>query len=195
MNTDAHVDSIKQLVQRVRGILDWLWGVFSSLLIIVAFAVIMYFTGARDTVLWLNAKTWEQTHCEIDQVYSGRREKTEAGSTSVSISFKISASYRYRTDYGSFSGNRYDFKGILRSSYRSVKQDLQYLRTNPTVPCYYNPRKPEQSVINRGFQLDFLIMLLPLCTLGVFAYMALQSLLNRFGINKLIQPKKRGFLP
>jgi len=187
--------SVKRIFSPVISVLSWVGDVFVSLLLIALFVSVLYFTGAREVWLWLNAMTWEQTQCEIDQVYSGRQESSEAGSTSVNISFRVSASYRYRNDFGTFMGNRYDFKGIFRSSYQSVKQDLNYLRKNNLVACYYNPRKPDQSVINRGFQWDFLIILLPMLTLGPFAYMALHSLLKKLGIKKLMRPKQRGFLP
>jgi len=175
--------------------LNWLWSVFVSLLVIVAFLAILYFTGARDTWLWLNSMTWDKTQCEINQVFSGRKENTETGSTSVSVSFKVSATYSYNTDYGSFVGNRYDFRGIFRSSYQAVKNDLNYLRSNSTVPCYYNPGKPEQSVINRSFQADFLIALIPFLSLGAFPHMAICSLARKFGIKKTTERVKRGFLP
>ena len=195
METGGNTLTFKQLLEPVASVLSWLWSVFVSLLVIVTFITVLYFTGARETWLWLNAQTWEQTQCEIDHVYSGRKEKTSAGSTSVEVSFQVSASYRYQTDYGSFIGNRYDFKGIFPSSYQAVKEDLNYLRSHPRVPCYFNPRKPEQSVINRGFQNDFLIMLIPLFSLGLFAYMAFTSLLTTLGIRKLWQTKPKRFLP
>jgi len=195
MEADRVLVDSKQPLKIVISALNWLWSVFASVLVIAAFILVMYFTGARETGLWLNAMTWEQTQCEIDQVYSGRQESTETGSTSTSVSFKVSAAYRYQNDFGAYVGNRYDFRGMFRSSYQSVKKDLDYLRNNSSVPCYYNPRKPEQSVINRGFQTDFLIALIPLFTLGLFAWMALHSLLGKFGISKLFRPKKRSFLP
>lgn len=189
------IGNFKQVLLPIKSVLDWLWSVLFSLLVIGAFVGIMYFTGARETWLWLTAKTWEQTQCEIDSVYSGRQEKTEgAGSTSVSISFKVSASYRYRNDFGAFTGRRYDFRAF-RSSYQSVKKDLDYLRSNSKVKCYSNPRRPEQSVINRDFQNTMLIMLVPLFSMGGFAYLALASLLEKFGITRLFQRKQKRFLP
>ncbi len=194
METGRYPANFKHSLETITAALSWVWSVFFSLLVIGTFLAIMYFTGARETWLWLNAKTWEQTQCEINQVYSGRKESTKAGSTSVKISFKVSASYTYHNEFQSFTGSRYDFRGIFTSSYQSVKDDLHYLRSNSIVPCYFNPRKPEQSVINRGFQLDFLIMLIPLFPLGMFAYMALSSLLSKLGFNRLFQKKPKRFL-
>lgn len=195
MGVETDAGTVRQLLDSATAVFQWVWRVVTSLLVITAFVAVMYFTGARETFLWLNAMTWQETQCEIDAVYSGRRESGKSGSKSGSVSFKVSASYRYRNDYGRFVGSRYDFKGMFGSSYQSVQNDLHYLRNNARVPCYYNPRKPEQSVINRQFQIDSLIMLLPLFTLGLFAYMALCSLMRMLGIRRLVQPKKRGFLP
>ena len=190
MEADRQIANFKQLFMPIVLVLNWLWSVVLSLVIIGGIVGILYFTGARETWLWLNAMTWEQTQCEIDRVYNGRQERTEgAGSTSVKISFKVSASYRYRNDFGAYVGRRYDFKRF-RGSFQSVKKDLNYLRSNATVPCYYNPRKPEQSVINRGFQTSFFFILIPILSLGIFAYMMFLNLLQKLDVRKLFQRKQ-----
>lgn len=183
-------NDFKRYFRRVLTPFVWLWRVFAALLVIVSFIAILYFTGARETWLWLNAKTWEEAQCQIDQVFSGRKEKPATGSTSWSVRFKVSASYRYRTDYGAYVGDRYDFRGIWDNSYQSVKKDLEYLRNNTSVPCYFNPRNPKQSVINRSYQFDALIMFIPLLSLGAFAYLAFVSLLGSFGIRRKPEREK-----
>jgi hypothetical protein len=136
-----------------------LWSVLISLSIVFSFLAIMFFTGGREFSLWLSSVSWQETQCEILKATYDRREKNQAGSGSVDISFKTIVSYRFQTDFGAYRGS-----------------------------CY---RKPTQSVISRGFQSDFFWMLIPLLSIGPFAYMALMSILGKFR-----PPKKvKSFLP
>lgn len=167
-----------------------LWSILISFVVVVSFLAIVYFVGGREFYLWVNSVTWQETQCEILKATYDRQEKGEVGSSSVKISFKTIVSYRFKTDFGSYRGNRYNFS-LWRTSLRSVRNDFKYLSSSKHLPCYYNPRQPEQSVISRQFQTDFLWMLIPLLSLGPFAYIALTNILSKFR-----RPKKvKTFLP
>jgi hypothetical protein len=187
-------------LQRLYGLfitaLRTLWAVFSSLVVIVGFCVIMYFTGAKDFALWVYSHTWQETQCEIRLASYDRRESSKSGSSSTNITFKIVTSYTYRDDYGSYRGDRYHFEP-WRTSYQSVKQDFSHLKSNTYLPCFYSARFPELSVIDRSFQSSFLWMLIPLLSIGPFAYLALRYLLQ-LTLGRWVpalQPKPRRRLP
>lgn len=158
-----------------KTLLDTLWGIFCSLLVIAGFAGVMYFTGAKELALWASAKSWEETKCEIKLATMDRQEHKKVDSTFVKKSFRTVTKYDYVIDEGSFKGNRYNFERF-RSPYKTVKTDFDYLTSAKKLPCYYNPRQPEQSVIDRSFRTTFAWLLVPLLSIGPFAYMALEYL-------------------
>jgi len=162
-------------------VLNKIWIVFFCLVVIAAFVGIMYFTGAREFSYWVRSFVWEETQCEIRLATFDRRETTSSGSSGISsskkVTFSVVTKYHFRNDDGSYVGRRYDFSRF-RKGYRSVKKEWDYLASQPYIPCYYSASNPELSVINRRFQKDFLWLLVPLFSIGLFAYMALTWLIS-----------------
>ena len=196
MSTDTPAKNQNGFPALIVKALKTLWSVFFSLIVVVSFCAIMYFLGAKDLALWAYSQTWDETQCEIKLATYDRQERTKTGSTSTDITFKIITSYTYRDDYGSYRGDRFHFDN-WRTSYQSVKKDYAYLSSKTYLPCFYNPRNPELSVIDRSFQLSFLRLLIPLLSIGPFAYMALTYLYTlSFGpiVNRL-RPKPQRSLP
>ncbi len=175
---------------RMGAALAWLWSVSISLIVIAGFLVVIYFVGGRNIALWIGSATWTPAQCEILKATYDRRETSEAGSTSVKITWRTVVKYAFSNDDGHFTGNTYDF-GYWRTSLRKVRKNHAHLSSAKYVPCYYNSRNPQQSVISRKFHPDFLWTLIPLLSLGPFAYMAYTNILS-----KGRRPQKvKSFLP
>jgi len=168
------------ITNKLKAVLAMLWTVFSSITIIGGLLAILYFVGGRETFYWLNAMTWEKTNCQVHQarIVSYKKDK--------STNYRLTTSYSFTDETDKYFGNRYDFSvGDGSSSRGPSAQAVRYLRNNQTVSCYYNPNDPEQSVIDRSFQLSFLFMLIPLILLALFGTMALG------GLWRMITRKKR----
>jgi len=175
---------------RIAAAMAWLWSIFVSLVVVVGVVAILYFVGGRDIALWTSSYTWQPAQCEILKATYDRKETSEAGSTSVKISWRTVVKYQFRDDYGHYTGNRYDFS-LWRTSLSKVRKNHAHLSSSKYIPCYYNSRNPQQSVISRKFPADLLWTLVPLLSLGPFAYMAFMNILS-----KLRRPKKvKRFLP
>jgi len=164
--------------------------------VVCGFCAIMYFVGAKDFALWAYAKTWSQATCEIKLATYDRRWTGESVSGSGgSPSFTIITSYTFwDKNENQYRGNRFHFEP-WPTGYKAFKKDKNYLTSSTHLPCYYSKNNPELSVIDRSFQLFFLFLLVPLLSIGPFAYISLRYLYAN-SVGKLLpQPRTKRFLP
>jgi len=165
---------LKTIIEKIKATLKMLWALFASVVIIGGLVGILYFVGGREAMTWISAMRWEQTTCHVLRAklvsYEGNDDSTY---------YRINTSYRFTDETDKYFGDRYDFSiGEGSSSRGPSARAVRYLKNNPTVPCYFNPNDPEESVIDRGFQWTFLFMLIPLVLLALFGRLALGGLIG-----------------
>ena len=148
----------------------------AALIIGVCLLAILYFVGGRDFYLWASAKQWIETECTIQSasLHSHTSTSEDSGTTEY---YRVDTTYWFLDETDVVYGDRYDFSGNASSTdFGPKSRAVRYLKSNPTVPCYYNPRNPEESVINRSFRLYILFMFIPLVLLIMFGLIVINSL-------------------
>jgi hypothetical protein len=97
----------------------------------------------------LMAMTWEKTPCVIDASHVSR-------STGKGTTYSVDITYHYRRGDRRFTSDRYSFS-VGKTAGRASKEAI--VRSYPSGSesfCFVNPNAPEQAVIDRGLQLDYL---------------------------------------
>lgn len=165
---------LKTIIRKIKAALEMLWTVFSSVAIIGGLLGILYFVGGREAMSWISAMRWQETTCQVHGAKLNSNRDIDGDS-----SYSISTSYSFIDEADKHFGNRYDFSiGEGSSSRGPSARAVRYLKNNPSVPCYFNPNNPEESVIDRSFHWNFLFMIIPLVLLGLFGTMAMGGLIG-----------------
>jgi len=127
--------------------------------VVLGLAVLTYFAGGRDIYLWAASKQWIETTCVVE--YAALDSQTDSDGDE---GYRVSTAYSFKDEADYFRGTRYAFNGFdwYSSNYVAPSRAVKYLKRNAAaVPCYYNPRNPDQSVIDRRFQTETLFVLVP----------------------------------
>lgn len=120
--------------------------------------VLLYFVTVRPLLLFLDARTWPETPCEI--VSSSVGSHRSSGKNS-STTYSIDIVYRYKVGGREYRSERYELMGGS-SSGRSGKLEVvgRYPAGTKTI-CYVSPTDPTEALLNRGLSPFMLIGLIP----------------------------------
>ncbi len=165
------------LLYQLRRALRALWSLVLLLLIGGALLALLYFVGGRDFYLWVSAKQWIETECNIQNASVGSQIHTSDGGGKEQR-YRVVTNYWFYDEAEVVYGNRYNFMGEGYSTgFGKKSRAVRYLNNNPKVPCYYNPHNPDQSVIDRSFNPYMLFMIIPLVFLLMFVLAVFGSLM------------------
>lgn len=175
------------ILYQLRCALNALWSIALFLIVGGALLALLYFVGGRDFYLWVSAQQWIETECTIQSASVGS-QTSRSDSGSKTTRYRVNTNYWFLDESDVVQGNRYNFMGSGYSTgFGEKSRAVRYLNNNLKVPCFYNPKKPDQSVIDRSFNPYMLFMLIPLVFLVMFV-------LGVFGSLKRSSKKGKRFL-
>ena len=114
-----------------------------EIVLLVGILILFYFIYIYN--LSINTRNWNPVQCQIE---ISEMEKSDIGNR---ISYKAKVKYSYRVD-----GKIYFSKRIFVGDYNwknlpsSVKKHLNKYKQGAKVTAYYNPMKPNKSVLETG---------------------------------------------
>ncbi len=126
-----------------------------SIFFIIGIAV-FYFIGIVPTMRVFAAKEWKTVTCRIISSEVGRHHARKGSTYSIDIM------YSYVIDGKEYRSNRYNFMSGSSSGYEGKKRVVDNYPAGSERTCYVNPEDPCDSVLYRGFSLQFLLALIPL---------------------------------
>jgi hypothetical protein len=151
-----------------KGVLLVLAAVFISVALALGWVMI-----AQPTVLLIHAQSWTPTNCVIvrSQLTShpySTEQVDSSGHRSVTTrtAYGHDLLYRYEVGGRQYVGRRDRF--FESSAGQATNQAIvDRFREGATVPCFVDPRQPEQVVLDRGVGLEVAWGLVPLLTLAI----------------------------
>jgi hypothetical protein len=132
----------------------WVLGLFFS----VFFFAGVFATYALGVRPWLDvreARNWQEVKARI---ISSEVESHSDDTTTYSVAIK----YTYRVNGRNYTGDQYDFTAGSTSARSGVAEIAERFREGKTVPCYVNPKNPEESVLERREVRDWGFGFIPL---------------------------------
>lgn len=136
------------------------WGLplLFAILTIAGAAFSFYFYDPVRVLI--SARSWAESQCQVQFSRVGVHDGDD------STTYSIDVLYSWRVSGREYRSSRYGLFA-MSSSGRSAKQRrVEQLPAGASVPCYINPRDPEDAILNRDFTPLLFIGLVPL---GVFA--------------------------
>ncbi|MEM7588274.1 MAG: DUF3592 domain-containing protein [Acidobacteriota bacterium] len=118
--------------------------------------VATYFLAWKPLSSIVAAQSWTETECVI----VSSQVATHRGSENYTYSIDIR--YTYEVDWQTFHGDRYQFSIGSSSGYAGKARVVEAHPPGSETPCYYDPKNPERSVINRKPGIYLLWSLFPL---------------------------------
>jgi hypothetical protein len=161
-----------------RGFMLVFFGLF--LLFGVGFLVPFFIRPALQV---LEARSWQETQCEI----LSSELRSHAGDDSTTYSIEVF--FSYQTDGREYRSNRYQFMGGSSSGHEGKAEIVAALPPGATTVCYFDPERPFEAVIERGFTADYLFGLVPL----VFVLIGLGGLF--FAVHAMRHAKRKAAEP
>jgi hypothetical protein len=129
-------------------------GAFFGIFLVGGLAI-AYTACVRPALRIAAAKHWSTTTCRIESsglsssrtsYANGRAQTTRAGG---SRTYMVSVRYSYVLGGRTYLGDRYNFNIVHTQGSASKLAILDSLARGARVPCYYDPAKPSDSVIDR----------------------------------------------
>ncbi len=170
----------KSILARVGS---FIWGAFFLLVFFGGWLAIAFFAGGEGVIDYVRAKTWDENVCDVrsaEMVF-----QNHGTSATRKQMYQIQTTYTYVVDGKEFYGSRYGLDDRATSEFRRPARAETYLKNNPQVTCYYNPRNPSEAIIDRSFTGNLLIVLFPLTFVVLFGGLMLMN------INKKPKPARR----
>jgi hypothetical protein len=158
-------------------------GVLCSVFLLLGGGLLVPFVLAPMAKVW-QARRWTQQGCTV--VSSGVRGGGET--------YAVDVVYRYAVGGVPYTGTRAQFTGGESSGRDAKQRVVDRLVPGSTVPCWVDPRRPDQSVLDRGLTADMWFGLIP----GLFV---LLGALGLYGIARgrpagvSTRPQAEGELP
>lgn len=123
--------------------------------------------SAIQTIKALSSLSWPETE---GFVVSAEVEKVQ--SSKGAAKFKPVINYLYKIDSVEYSSSRYSTT-IARGTSQWAEKIIGQYPANSAIKVYYDPEKPEYSIIERGLQTDnywmtFLPLILFFVVMGIF---------------------------
>jgi hypothetical protein len=128
--------------------------VLSSLFLAVGAGFVMLFFGLSAIKSW-QALSWEQARCTIVSGRVGRY----GGDT-----YRLQMIYTYTHGGIVYTGTQANFDEGGSSDWASKERVVDRLRPGTSSPCWVNPRRPDEAVLDRGITGDTWFGLIP----GIF---------------------------
>jgi hypothetical protein len=118
----------------------------------LAGAGMLYGFAIRPGLQILASHSWTPTPCVIESSQVGIHSGEDGATYSVDLR------YRYVFDDRNHTSTRYRFSSMSSSSGRKAKQAVVDLYpAGSLATCFVNPKAPEEAVIDRSWQWEFLI--------------------------------------
>ena len=136
----------------------------------VVFGIFFFSGGAfffwmitiNPVLRWQAAKSWESTDCRILSSKVDVSHDDEGGT-----SYNARITYEYTVDKQRYEGDKIRF-GIVTSSRKNANKDVGQYPKNAKATCFYNPKKPSDSVLQRGSPFTFWMFFpLPFMLIGL----------------------------
>lgn len=128
---------------RLQGIFRYFLPAF-GVIFLLAGSLMLWFLTIQALRQLLEARSWTPTECKILQ--STIESKTDSDGTT----YQPRIGYEYLVAGKRYSSTRYNFFSIWSNRSWAEKIVAAY-KTGTNHPCYYNPAKPDEAVLNRDF--------------------------------------------
>jgi len=117
----------------------------------------------KNVYLGYKSDFWLETTAEVI------RSKLSVSQDDGSDSYNIVVNYKYSVEGKVYENNRINFGYRNMRDGGKAKNIIYKYRTGVIVPVYYNPKDPNQSVLEKGYSLNFFILFFILiCLLSSF---------------------------
>ncbi len=133
----------------------WLLFGMGSIFLLVG-VVAFYFLGVKVLGKAFASENWDETPCVI------ATSRVASSSDSDGTTYSIEITYRYTHSGQVHTGSKWNFLGGSSSGYDGKAAIVDQYPPGKEVVCYVNPENPTESVLNPGFQVSYLLGLLPL---------------------------------
>ena len=130
----------------------------------MGFVILFFLTPVGRT--W-KAHSWEQASCTIA---SSRVAAHGDGGYSIEVM------YRYRYGGTGYTGTRANFEMGTSSDRKATQRTVDRLVSGSSVPCWVDPRRPNQAVLDRGITSHTWFGLVP----GIFVLFGALGLYGTF---------------
>ncbi len=128
-----------------------------GLLLLAVGLVLCWFFFVRPLQSYCQSQNWTETDCQI--VLSEVKDQSDSDGSS----FQAIIRYQYAVGLRELTGDRICFLKATSSPRKSeVSRMVADYPTGSTARCFYDPQRPEQSVLERGFSHHIWFGLLPL---------------------------------
>lgn len=125
----------------------------------------LYFVTVRPLLLFLDARSWPATPCEIVSSSVGTHTSTESGSGSrssrTSTTYSIDITYRYTVGGREYRSDRYEVMGGSSSGRTGKLEVVARYPAGSKATCYVSPKDPTEALLDRGLSPFMLIGLIP----------------------------------
>jgi hypothetical protein len=135
---------------------DRLWAAFSGLVILSLMGLMGYFGFGRPILSMIAARDWTPTTCEIV------RSSVNRSGTRNDPSFKADVAYRYVVGGHSYIGYRDRFTAISTNMRSRVNRRMAHVPPGSKIPCWYDPARPTEAVLDRSPSTDLIWIVFPL---------------------------------
>lgn len=132
-------------------------------LIIVGFGILVLFISIGNLYKVKASKTWLSTTGNI--ISSEMETKINRARRRRTVTYNAAVAYDYLAEGIKYSGNKVRFGGYGSSNANRERQILNRYPVGKQVTVYYNPSKPEDSVLERRLASTVYIALVAGCVL------------------------------
>jgi len=133
--------------------------------IIIILAIVSFISGCYLYIKSKDSMNWSKTNGFI---LDTKLYKSVDGGASP-ISYKAQIKYSYTVEEKEYISKRIYFGGfLLDSSPSRSKKLLKKYPKGTTVDIYYNPLKPQQSVLQKGVHLDVILTFITVFLFMIF---------------------------
>jgi len=143
----------------------WALLIFGGIFAAVGGGSFLFMAVIPMTHLWA-AQSWLEVPCTV----ISSEVQSHTGDDSTTYSIDILYEYKVEPPGGgsvTLRSNRYDFMGWSSSGYDSKREVVDEYPPGSRAICFVNPERPARAVLDRSFQLEYLVGLFPLIFLVV----------------------------